>query len=105
MVLSEEMKELQSQIMNVKVFDVYSKNGEPVQNSPKMSFTDLFELSVQDQEHTVFSFKQNQSGQLSYLSIRVSSIGEQTGEFKVINIQDQSVSILYNISEGKKKIL
>lgn len=71
--------------MNLKVFEVYSKNGVSVSEAQKLKYSllELLELQSQEQEQTVFSYRKDE-GLLGYVSIRVSSVVE--GEFKVINI-------------------
>ena len=105
--IDAETRQLQEQIFGIQLFEDYSRAGVLVaqEHKRKYSLNDLMNLPVEEYATCVFSLAQNGNQAVRYISVRVSTLSLFENEFKVINLMDQTTSIMFDISKGEKKIL
>ena len=101
----EDRRQIQNKILESKFLRVYSKNGEVIKDERAVSICDLMD-SAADIAGTVFSCQGfGQASETRYFSVKVCRLEMFANHFTVVNLQDQTSSILFNLSKGEKQIL
>ena len=102
--------------MNIICFETYSKDALVLKDGQRQKYSLKDLLSMENEEIKAFVFQYELIGQpveenprraplKRYFSIKLNKLELFGDSFKVINLQDQTVNILFNISQGEKKIL
>lgn len=106
---------MQSEILDIKSFYTYSKAGTviPEDQQVKYSLSHLLNRDPDFFNEMVFSSNQlslsnnqiEENTKASYYCIKINRLELYGNHFRVINIQDQTVHIMFNISQGENRIL
>ena len=101
-----ESRELHDSLFDLQIFQDFQRDGQEVEadKQKRYSLQELMQLPEEEIQNAVFSLVLI-NARSKYVSVKVSSLKLHLSSFKVINILDQTVSIMFSKSKGEKKIL
>ena len=104
--LPAKSKDLHDNLFDLQIFQDFQRDGQEVEadKQKKYSLQELMELPDEDIQNAVFSLILT-NRHSKYVSVKVNSLKLHLSSFKVINILDQTISIMFSKSKGEKKIL